>query len=927
MIPNCPSEVVRELMDSLPDPVLLLGPHGELLYINAACMDQLGWSQARLESVGLTTLFNGQSLDAILGKPAEWTGVGEDARIVTDSFLRTASGEPRIAELTLSPYRNADGSPPSVYLLQLRCHRTSTARLESYHALFRSAEDSVFMKDRELRYVALNPSMCALYKVEEKAMLGRRAVDFFSPELAESMEEMDHLVLSGERVVRKLEVPDADGVLHIYDVVKTPIYDQTGTISGICCISREITESERMRKSLRGKEEHLRALTDSIPGHVFSYIRGPDGHKHSLHRSSGLDLLLGKRNADRVIRGEAEYVEFIHPQDRADFPAPEVLPAAAGLRLEVEYRLRQEDGSYRWVLMRSSGRKMRDGSVLWNGILLDIDARLKAQEQLRLANQQLLSLADNLPGLIYSYRKQTDGYRKPIFFSFDRFADLIGPAGAARLKQDLNYLAELMHPDDRDRIPKGQSQGEGKPLHFEMEYRLRQDSGAYRWVYSRSYGFEDADGNMLWHGFLLDIDARKRAEESLYLRSLSLEQSLAELDEARREAEEASLAKGRFLASMSHEIRTPLTAVLGFTDILADRLDDPADLEALAVIRTNGDHLLEIIKDILDLAKVEAGHLTVTSVDVDALTELRSVAELMSPHIQTKGLTLELDMPEELSAPLSADATRLRQVLLNLLDNALKFTEQGSITLRATEMDDDPRMLAIDVIDTGIGIRSDEAENIFEVFAQVDEDEVREGIGLGLAISKQLVELMGGSIEFGSITSGGSRFRVLLPMAAPKVVITGSGDEIQAAPARLNARILLAEDNPTNQEIVAAILESAGCSLDRAADGEIAVAMEARARDRGQPYDAILMDIRMPVMDGISATHVLREAGCGLPIIALTAHALDEDRERCLAAGCDAHLGKPIDREALVTTLARFIGVDEQGNCRVVGKAMRQGAI
>ncbi len=216
MIPDSPSEVVRELLDSLPDPVLLLGPRGELRYINVACKDKLGWSRAKLEPVGLITLFNGQSLDAILGKPAEWPDVGEDARIITDSILRSAAGEPRSAELTLSPFRNVDGSTPGAYLLQLRCHRSSIARLESYEALFRSAEDSVFMKDRDLRYVALNPSMCALYKIEEKAMLGRRAVDFFSPELAESMEEMDHQVLSGERVVRKLEIPDADGILHIY---------------------------------------------------------------------------------------------------------------------------------------------------------------------------------------------------------------------------------------------------------------------------------------------------------------------------------------------------------------------------------------------------------------------------------------------------------------------------------------------------------------------------------------------------------------------------------------------------------------------------------------------------------------------------------------------------------------------------------------
>jgi PAS domain S-box-containing protein len=899
---------LRNLLDHLPDPVLLLSRAGELLHVNPACTDQLGWGNEALKAGGLPELPGGRSLSDQLGDSVAWPGKGEEPRILSGVTLLDAAGVLCEAELTLSPFPVSNDSSPPCFLLQLRRLREPGTRLDGFQTLFRDSDDYAFIKDRERRYLAVNPSMCAVHGIKEEDILGQRADKLFPSKAAKAMKVEDERVLRGERVAGRIEMVDDEGILRVYEAVKTPIRSEANEIVGICGISREIDESKQLRDALRGKEERLQALTNSIPGHVFSYIRSPDHKKYSLYRSSGLQQLIGKHNADRVQQGEIDYEELIQAEDFANFPEPEVLPDGDGLRQAAEYRLRREDGSYRWILMRASGRLLSDDSILWTGILLDIDARKRAEEQLRLANQQLLSLAKNLPGLVYSYRKHVDGYREPIFFTLDRFTDLIGPIGAKKLEVNLEAIDELMHPDDRQRVPRGKSPGEGKPLLFEMEYRLRQDDGAYRWVYSRSSGFEQADGTTIWHGFLLDIDARKRAEENLHLRSRSLEGSLAELDKSRQEAEAASQAKGRFLASMSHEIRTPLTAVLGFTDILAERLQDTENLEFLAVIRRNGDHLLEIIKDILDLAKVEAGRLKVSLVEVDALTELRSVAVLMSPHIQAKSLELVLDLPETLLAPLKADATRLRQVLLNLLGNALKFTEQGKITLRARERDGDPRLLEMEIIDTGVGIDPDERESIFEVFTQIDRGEILGGAGLGLAISKQLVELMGGDIEFEAAPDGGSCFRVLMPLAAPALVTEQQAVPTQDSLLPLDARILLAEDNMTNQMIVTAILEAAGCSLDIADDGKAAVAMEARAREEGWAYDAILMDIQMPVMDGIQATQTLRKAGCRLPIIALTAHALDEDRERCLAAGCDYHLGKPIDRGALVVTLARFIG-------------------
>jgi PAS domain S-box-containing protein len=390
---------------------------------------------------------------------------------------------------------------------------------------------------------------------------------------------------------------------------------------------------------------------------------------------------------------------------------------------------------------------------------------------------------------------------------------------------------------------------------------------------------------------------------------------------ARLRAEESSRAKSEFLANMSHEIRTPLTAILGFADILHERLrPDAADasvVDAVRTMRQAGQHLQVIINDILDLSRIEAGRLALESVEFSLPDLLTEVADLVRPRLTGRPVQLVLACDSPIPRRIRGDPTRLRQILLNLAGNAAKFTEQGSITLTARAMPDPPSpTLQIDIADTGIGIPPDKRDGLFQPFSQTDASHARRhgGTGLGLAISARLASLMNGSVELLHSQPGrGSCFRVTLPLDVPpdtawsrslKSTILTDRLLPESQPGTLHARILIAEDSPDIQRLIRHILHKAGATLDLAPNGRAALDMIERARAAGHDYDLLLTDMQMPEMDGYSLVRTLRARGWNRPIIALTAHAMAEDRDRCLAAGCNDYVSKPIDRVTLLAACA-----------------------
>ncbi len=397
-----------------------------------------------------------------------------------------------------------------------------------------------------------------------------------------------------------------------------------------------------------------------------------------------------------------------------------------------------------------------------------------------------------------------------------------------------------------------------------------------------------------------------------------------DLERAKDKADQTNRAKSEFLANVSHEIRTPMTAILGFTDLLMDdgyiRGAEPARIQDLLAIKDNGVYLLELLDELLDLAKIETGRLTVERRRFALADFLVEVSSPVRPRCEKKGLELEVKCHGPLPETIETDPTRLRQVLANLLGNGVKFSDSGSVRLEArmvgTDLDE-PR-LELTVIDTGIGIASDVLPHLFQPFSQADASSTRRfgGTGLGLSLSSRLAVMLGGGIEVESELGRGSTFRVTVPTGSLEgVPMVDSLDLIKAKERarpsprienKIAGRFLLAEDNPVNQVLTAAILRAAGADVTVVENGEKALEV-VLAAEANRPFDLVLMDLQMPVVDGYEATRGLRAGGYTRPILALTAHGMADHREKSLAAGCDRHLIKPIERDQLINAIAEVL--------------------
>lgn len=465
---------------------------------------------------------------------------------------------------------------------------------------------------------------------------------------------------------------------------------------------------------------------------------------------------------------------------------------------------------------------------------------------------------------------------------------------------------DITHPDDLEKdLDFLHECIEGKRNEYQMEKRYFRKDGGTIWVYLAVAILRGEDGAPLYFiSQIQDITAQRQAE--------------ADLVAARDDAKRASAAKSAFLASMSHEIRTPMTGVMGMLDMLQETGVTDDQLELIRTARSSAEMLLSIINDVLDMAKLEAGKVEIAQRDFHAETLLRTVCDMMASRAESKGLTFNAVLPLSTRTWLKGDPDRISQILFNLLGNAVKFTERGEVTLTAeTRQTSGGLDLVLRVGDTGRGIPAGQLESIFREFERIEDQTSNriEGTGLGLAIVQRLVDAMNGSVHVESIEGKGSLFTVVLPLVAGMAPAEAKPapaaiEEGAAAPAALEPdappSVLVVEDNAVNRKVIGSVLSIAGIEPVYAFDG--AAALEAV---KEQAFDIVFMDVMMPVMDGLTATKKLREAGFAAPILGLTANAMEHHRDACFEAGMDAHIAKPFRPTDILTALQKY-GVRKQ---------------
>lgn len=682
---------------------------------------------------------------------------------------------------------------------------------------------------------------------------------------------------------------------------------------------QDITDRKLAELSLRDKENQSKMIFEHL--NEFIFMVSPDGQMKYLSPNSGRQM--GYTPEEMV--GQS-FASMVHPEDLPGCFQLMSQLLEQGTSREVECRILQKDGSFRWFA--ATGAKLppdAEGNILLLGCTRDITDRKQMEESLR-TSEEIFSIVanaiDDIIGVATTDRRIS--YVSPSFYR------TMGYSAEEIAQSD---FSSRVHPDDLPLVEDARHRnlnGEQTSL----EWRCRHRDGHFLWLETRANPVVEMDGRVAKIvGCSRDVTERKRIEEEVRQYAREIEESrnrvAQQADELRRAHElvqQASRSKSEFLANMSHEIRTPMTAILGYADLLLTETNwNTTDRsEALHAIRRNGEHLLTIINDILDLSKIEAGRITLETISCDLRLLVQEVASSFQIRVVEKCLQMVVEFGEEVPTFVRTDPTRLRQILINLIGNAIKFTEVGTIRIRVHgEATDTPeRRLRFEVIDTGIGIDSGRLEDLFLPFTQLDARTTRKfgGTGLGLTISRRLAEILGGSLNATSERGFGSTFVATIRfdsvVDAPHDSGRKTGPELnhslkatpsQPALPRLDGcRILLAEDGVDNQRLITFLLQRAGASLVIADNGQRAVEIVQSSREQGQHIDLILMDMQMPELDGYSATRYLRQQGDARPIIALTANAMIEDRQICLDAGCSDYISKPIERAILLDTVSRW---------------------